>query len=47
MQTILHHNEGKEGVLAGIRSNWLAIANEVRNRIIELNENIYIPELSF
>ena len=26
---------------------WLAIANEVRTRIIGLSEDIFIPELSF
>jgi hypothetical protein len=26
--------------------SWLAIANEVRTKIIELNEEIFIPELA-
>ena len=42
-----HHNEGNEGVLAGIRSDWLAIANEARTRIIDLSEDIFIPELIY
>jgi site-specific DNA recombinase len=29
------------------RSNWLAIADEVRTRIIASNKDIFIPELSF
>ena len=38
-----HKNE----ILAPIRTAWLAIANEVRTRIIESGKDIFIPELSF
>ena len=31
----------------GYRSNWLAIANEVRTRIIATQDDIFIPDLSF
>ncbi len=30
-----------------VRVKWLAIADEVRTRIITSNEDIFIPELSF
>ena len=43
----VHHNEGVKRVLEGIRTEWLAIAYEVRTRIIWPSEDIFIPELSF
>jgi len=31
----------------GYRSNWLATVDDVKTRILLLNEDIFIPELSF
>ena len=39
--------EHKNAILEPVRTAWLAIANEVRTRIIGSDRDIFIPELSF